>query len=196
MNRVASKAFNTTMTYAIISAVFLFVFAEELGYVIYDSYSAGHYISTLAVVVPIMYLDHVTDSMLKGIGEQVFSMWVNITDSLLSVILVWFLIPKMGIMGYAVVIIIMEGYNFLLSFLRLRRKISFKITPIKSAIMPLLATIISTRLALRIFRFSGSCTSPLWLVLKIVFALCITLSALALLDAKREIFNKKVSINK
>lgn len=196
MNRVASKAFNTTMTYAIISAVFLFVFAEELGYVIYDSYSAGHYISTLAVVVPIMYLDHVTDSMLKGIGEQVFSMWVNITDSLLSVILVWFLIPKMGIMGYAVVIIIMEGYNFLLSFLRLRRKISFKITPIKSAIMPLLATIISTRLALRIFRFSGSCISPLWLVLKIVFALCITLSVLALLDAKREIFNKKVGINK
>ena len=35
----------------------------------------------------------ITDAILKGVGEQVFSMWVNITDSLLSVALVWILIP-------------------------------------------------------------------------------------------------------
>ena len=191
MNRVASKAFNTTLTYAIISAVFLFSFAEELGYIIYDSYEAGYYISTLAVVVPIMYLDHVTDSMLKGIGEQVFSMWVNITDSLLSVILVWILIPKMGIMGYAVVIIIMEGYNFLLSFLRLRRKIKFAITPIKSAIIPLMASLIASRFSHFVFNFGGSSIKPLWLVLKMIFALCTVLFILAIFDAKREFSNKK-----
>ena len=100
-------------------AVVLVVFSEELGYIIYNSYEAGRFVAILAPIVPLMYLDHVTDSMLKGIGEQVFSMWVNITDSALSVALVWFLIPKMGILGYALVIIIMEAYNFILSYFRL-----------------------------------------------------------------------------
>ena len=127
MSKVASKALGATLVYSGISAVFLFSFAEELGYLVYKSYDAGYYISALAFIVPIMYLDHVADSMLKGIGEQVFSMWVNITDSLLSVILVWVLIPRLGIIGYAFVIVIMEGYNFALSIWRLKKKVDFHI---------------------------------------------------------------------
>ncbi len=194
MNRIASKATNATLAYAVISAVFLYVFAEELGYIVYDSYDAGYYISTLAIVVPIMYLDHVTDSILKGIGEQVFSMWVNITDSLLSVFLVWLLIPRMGIMGYAVVIVIMEGYNFLLSFLRLRKKIKFAITPISSILLPLIASLASAYLSRRAFCFCGSTTTPLWLLMKMLFALAITVSILALFNAKREINKQKMKV--
>ena len=72
-----------------------------------------------------MYLDHVADSVLKGIGEQVYSMWINITDAMLSIALVWLLLPKLGIMGYAVCIIVMEAYNFALSSARLLSKIRF-----------------------------------------------------------------------
>jgi stage V sporulation protein B len=194
MNRIASKAINVTLAYAIISAVFLYVFAEELGYVVYNSYDAGYYISTLAVVVPIMYLDHVTDSILKGIGEQVFSMWVNITDSLLSVFLVWLLIPRMGIMGYAVVIVVMEGYNFLLSFLKLRNKIKFRITPINSIVIPFVASVASAYLSRRVFCFCGSTSAPFWLIMKMLFALSITVFILALFNVKHEIKHQKIKI--
>ena len=187
MNSIASRALNATLSYAVISAVFLFVFAEELGYTVYNSYDAGYYISTLAIVVPIMYLDHVTDSILKGIGEQVFSMWVNITDSLLSVILVWLLIPRMGIMGYALVIVAMESYNFILSFLRLRRKIRFTLRPITSFVLPLAASLVSAYLCRTAFNFCGSTTAPLWLVMKILFALSITVAILAAFNAKSEL---------
>ena len=190
MNRIAERAINTTLAYAVISAVFLFVFAEELGYTVYNSYDAGYYISTLALVVPIMYLDHVTDSMLKGIGEQVFSMWVNITDSLLSVILVWLLIPRMGIMGYAVVIVIMETYNFALSFYRLKRKISFKIKFLPAMIIPLLASLFAAFISRRLFVFSGSTAEPIWLALKMIFALCAVVLVLSLVDFRREFCNK------
>lgn len=191
MSRIASKAFNATLSYALICAVFLFFFAEELGYLVYDSYDAGYYISTLALVVPIMYLDHVTDSMLKGIGEQVFSMWVNISDSLLSVILVWLLIPRMGIMGYAVVIVLMEGYNFLLSFFRLRRRISFKIKTM-SAVLPLTAAIFAALLTKQLFSFGGSCAPTLWLILKMLFAIAITVFILAVFNLSAQ----KTSLNK
>ncbi len=185
MNRVASRALNTTLAYSVITAVFLFVFAEELGYVIYDSYDAGYYISTLAFIVPIMYLDHVTDSMLKGLGEQVFSMWVNITDSLLSVILVCLLIPRMGIMGYAVVIVIMEGYNFILSVTRLSKRVRFEIKPIEYALIPFLSALLSAYLTRRLFSIGGSTVRPLGVFLKILFALAVTLAAHTLLKLRR-----------
>ena len=107
-------------------------------------------------------------------------MWVNISDSLLSVILVWLLIPRMGIMGYAVVIVIMEGYNFLLSFIRLRKKITFSLMPIRALILPFIAAFISTALSGRIFRFCGSTVTPLWLIMKMLFALAITVFFLSL----------------
>ena len=194
MNRIASKAMNATLAYSVISAVFLSVFAEELGYVLYNSYDAGYYISALALVVPIMYLDYVTDSMLKGIGEQVFSMWVNITDSLLSVVLVWLLIPRMGIMGYVVVIVAMESYNFLLSFYRLKRKINFKIKPITAGLIPLFATLFSAHITRCLFKFSGSTTTPLWLIMKMIFALSITVFLLSIfrLKSKNTLKNSKI----
>ena len=173
MQRIATKAMNTTLTYAVVCAVFIFVFAEELGYSLYHSYDAGRYISTLSLIIPIMYLDHVTDSVLKGIGEQVFSMWVNITDSCLSVILVWFLIPRLGIMGYALVIVIMEGYNFLLSVLRLHKRVKFSINPIDSVLLPAGASFVACTVTREIFLFGGSGVSALWVFLKMLFALSI-----------------------
>ncbi len=175
LKRLASEAMNTTLIYAVCASVLLSTFSEEIGYAVYGSYEAGHYIALMAPVLPIMYLDHVTDSMLKGIGEQVYSMWVNISDSFLSIILVWVLIPRMGIAGYAVVIVVMEGYNFLLSATRLYAKIGFRITPFRSLILPLLSALLAAYLSEKMFVSGGSSAEPLWLILKIVFAVCVFL---------------------
>lgn len=193
MQRVASEALNTTLVYSIAAAVFISLFSEELGYVIYDSYDAGHYIAMMAPVIPIMYLDHVSDSMLKGIGEHVYSMWVNISDSFLSIILVWTLIPRMGIMGYAVVIVVMEGYNFLLSAVRLHSKIKFKINFLRSAIIPLTSAALSASISKAIFVRAGSMTAPVWLFCEILFAVCIFLainSTFSLIASKNKLFVK------
>ncbi len=175
MRRIASEAINTTLVYSIAAAVILALFSENIGYTVYNSYAAGRYIAIMAPVLPIMYLDHITDSMLKGIGEQVYSMWVNISDSLLSVILVWFLIPKLGILGYAVVIVVMEGYNFTLSALRLRRKISFKINPVRALLLPAALALAAGTAAKQLFTLGGAYTAPVWLFLEILFTVCLFL---------------------
>lgn len=186
MKRIATEAMNKTLSYATVCAVFIYFFAEELGYAVYHSYDAGYYISTLSFVIPIMYLDHVTDSILKGVGEQVFSMWVNITDSCLSVILVWLLIPRLGIMGYAIVIVIMEGYNFLLSVTRLKKRIDFSIHPLRSVLLPFLSSFAACLVGGAAFDFGGSTATPLWLFLKILFTLCITVGIMAIVNIKNE----------
>ena len=172
LKRITEQVIRATLAYAAVVSVMLFLFSEEIGYVVYDSFDAGKYIALIAPVVPIMYLDHVTDSMLKGIGEHVYSMWVNITDSLLSVLLVCLLIPKMGIRGYAVVIIVMEAYNFALSFLRLKSKIKFSFYFLKGIILPLAAALLSAELTKALFVFCGSGASAYWLLMKIIFSAC------------------------
>lgn len=173
MRRISSEALNTTLTYACAVSVFLYIFSEELGFAIYDSFEAGRYIALMAPVIPIMYLDHVTDSMLKGIGEHVYSMWVNISDSLLSVLLVYILIPIMGISGYAVVIVVMEAFNFLLSALRLRRKIKFRIDFLRAFIIPLVSAIAAGLLCRRLFIMQGAEAGFFVMLMKIIFAACI-----------------------
>lgn len=173
LERIATEAVGATLTYASVCAVLVSTFSEELGYVLYGSYGAGHYIALLAPVIPIMYLDHVTDSMLKGIGEHVYSMWVNIADSTLSVVLVWVLIPVMGISGYAVVIVAMEAFNFILSAHRLHKRIRFRVHPVKTVLLPLACALVGARLTRALFVMNGAEATAPALVMKLVFSVCV-----------------------
>lgn len=171
MSRIARSAISLTLGYATLAAVLLFVFSEDLGYAVYGSYSAGYFISVLAPVVPIMYVDHVVDSMLKGIGEQVYSMWVNIIDSALSVLLVWLLIPALGIEGYAIVIIVMEAFNFALSYIRLSRRVRISVDPVSAFVIPLFSATVSALAVMGLFAEGSS--MPAWVVAsKLVFSVC------------------------
>lgn len=170
-SRIASEAISATLAYATCAAVMLYVFSEELGYGVYGSFSAGSFIALLAPVVPLMYLDHVVDSMLKGIGEQVYSMWVNIVDSTLSVVLVWLLIPVFGISGYAFVIIGMEGFNFTMSALRLKKRIPIKLDLVRSLVIPFISALLSAFAVRALFAY-GSGIPTFVLVLKLVFSAC------------------------
>ncbi len=98
-----------------------FTFAGEMGELFYHSQEAASYIRPLSFVIPLMFLDHVTDGILRGLGEEVYTMWVNISDSLLSILLVLCLLPSMGAMGYVYVVILAEAANLLFSLSRLLR---------------------------------------------------------------------------
>ena len=191
MSRIARLAISATLTYAILAAVLLFIFSEELGYAIYGSYAAGHFISVLAPVVPVMYLDHVVDSMLKGIGEQVYSMWVNIIDSALSVALVWLLIPALGIEGYAVVIIAMEVFNLAFSYMRLSKRIRIRNDPVVSVLTPMLSAFGAAAISERLF-ISGGSMPAVAVVTKLIFSVCLfVLFNISLRSVRRILRGKK-----
>ena len=170
MCRIAGRAVHTTLVYAVGVSVLMCLLSEEIGYCLYASYDAGYYIARIAPVIPVMYLDHITDSMLKGIGEHVYSMWVNISDACLSVLLVLLFIPRMGIGGYALVIVLMEAYNFLLSFIRLRRRIRFRVSLFRSLCLPGGAAALAAFLSHTLFAMHGAATYGLWLFFKTAIA--------------------------
>lgn len=185
LSRLSARSLSATLGYGIAVAVFIGFFAEELGFAVYGSYEAGRYIAMLAPVVPIMYLDHVTDSILKGIGEHIYSMWVNIADATLSVVLVWVLIPLMGISGYAVVIIGMEAFNFALSYLRLKKRLSFRLSLADGVVIPLISSVLAVFVADRLFINAGSSTTLTLLILKGAFSLAVFVFVLTVIKGAR-----------
>ena len=122
-------------------------FSLSLGASIYPtSDTAGKYILMIAPLIPIMYIDTAVDSMLKGLGEHVYTMWVNIADAAISVILVSVLLPRMGINGYILTVYFTEILNATLSITRLLIKSKVKTHVISWVFRPLICILLSTKL--------------------------------------------------
>lgn len=120
ISHIVSSLLRRTLFFSLMCSAVLFVFAEPLGMAVYKSAEAGKYIRLLAPILPIMYTDMVTDGCLKGLGEQMWSMGVNILDSALGVLMVWTLLPKGALGAYIAIIYFDECLNFALSIGRLR----------------------------------------------------------------------------
>jgi stage V sporulation protein B len=73
----------------------------------------------LAPLIPLIYVDLVTDGCLKGLGQQMWNMWINILDALCGVLLVYTLLPTYALTAYICIIYFNELLNFTLSFSRL-----------------------------------------------------------------------------
>lgn len=121
IRRVTSNILDKGLLFsAICASLFLFL-GDELGLVLYSSRGAGSYIQIFSFIVPIMYLDMLTDGCLKGLGEMMFCMYINIADAALSAVLVWVLLPRWGLAAYIFVICFTESFNFILSLIRLKK---------------------------------------------------------------------------
>ena len=109
----------TTLISFIFAAIFLFA-GDKIGNVIYKEEDVGFLLKALSPIVPLMYLDSISDGILKGLDQQVFSFRTAISDSVIRIILILLLLPITGLYGF---IAIMYFSNFLTCFLNVGRLI-------------------------------------------------------------------------
>ena len=154
IRHIASRVIYFSLLFSIgVSGIFV-CFSNQLGTLLYNSSEAGELIRLLAPLIPLMYLDSSVDAMLKGLGEQLYTMRVNIADAFISVVLVISLLPSMGIYGYVLVIFLMELFNTSLSIIKLLKITKIKTPVFKWVIKPLFCVIASTALTRLFFDFS------------------------------------------
>lgn len=121
IRRTVSKLIKRSLLFSALAAAALFSLAGALSSAVYGSDEAAVYIRLLAPLVPVMYTDMVVDGCLKGLGQQVWSMGINIFDAALGAALVWLLLPVGALDAYIGIIYADELINFALSAARLRR---------------------------------------------------------------------------
>ncbi len=179
---IAGRVYQMTLLFAIGTAGVMLCLSGELGEVLYHSSEVARFIGALAPIVPIMYLDTATDAMLKGLGQQVYSMNINILDASISVVAVALLVPRLGINGYLVTIYITELFNASLSISRLLKITGFRPSLFSLVGRPLLAVVGATSILRILFTLlpMGITNTPQGLVLHILVAVFLYLALLFL----------------
>jgi len=119
ISRLTERVFRASAVFSVGACGIFVCFAPELGTLVYHSEEAAVYTLQLGLLVPLMYLDTAVDALLKGLGEQVYIMKVNMADAACGLVLVVLLTPVMGIAGYILCIWICEAGNLWASIRRL-----------------------------------------------------------------------------
>ncbi len=183
LHRMTRESLSLSLLFAYAVCAALLLFGRELGMCLYHSEEAGHYIYYLAPLVPLMYVDHVTDAMLKGIGMQVYSMVVNILDSVLSILLILVLLPRFGAMGYVGVIFLAEAFNLSFSYVCMYRKIGTGL-PMRALLRPLPPLLLSC-ISMKLLTFGTADKAP-GLVLKLLLFCALNLFFFTLFDGRKK----------
>ncbi len=133
---IITRVFHIVTVFAIGVCGILLCFSHELGELIYCNEEVSLYIKLMAPLIPFLYIDGIVDATLNGLDEQVRSMEINLIDSIISIVLVWFLLPRFGTFGYIMMLYACKGVNSLLSFLRLYKVSGFRPQPLKWLVKP------------------------------------------------------------
>ena len=143
MKDVCNKIFKAASIFCICITGVFFFFANELSLAIYQSLEAAPMIRLLAPLVFFMYVDNIIDNVLKGINEQTNVMFCNILDLGVTIAIIYFAVPHLGINGYILSIFVSELLNFSVSILQLKAKIKYHINPFKFIIFPIIACFVA-----------------------------------------------------
>ena len=123
---VCQKIFVVTSIFSISTALIFFLFSNQISLIVFHNLECAEYIKILAPLILFMYPDNIIDSILMGLNKQINVMICNIIDLLLTISLLYFLLPVLGLSGYILSIIISEIFNFCISYYILYKATGFK----------------------------------------------------------------------
>lgn len=118
---LVQRSLKVTLLYGITFGGLLFLLAEPLCQRLYGSTSASTALKGYALLVPMLYCDAITDAMTKGLGQQKYCVRYNIITSAMDLLLLFWLLPRLGMAGYFLSFTVTHMVNFLLSLRRLLR---------------------------------------------------------------------------
>jgi stage V sporulation protein B len=172
---IFANVFQNTILLAIMFCGVFMAFATDFGLLIYRSTEIARLLMALAPLVPLIYLDFIVDSMLNGLNQQFQTLKINILDSALRIVLIFFLVPKFGMTAYIVILYVSAFLNGTLSIRRLLIASDTKLPFGDWIIKPLLSIASSAVFVRLLFQFivSGTSVTAWNLTLKIIIMIAV-----------------------
>ena len=119
VTRLVGATMHSTMLGSVLIGCLFTVFGRALGELLYKDATVGLLLQILGPLTPVMYLDSIATGMLKGLGEQVRSLWYSVADSIVRIVLILLLLPRYGLVGFLFVMLVSNLLTSLLSTHRL-----------------------------------------------------------------------------
>ena len=95
-----AQIFRLTCVMSFLFAAVFFAEGDEIALLLYGETGVGFLLRALSPLVPFMYLESVSDGILKGLDQQGFTFRTALSDSLLRIGLVAALLPSFGLRGF------------------------------------------------------------------------------------------------
>lgn len=143
VREAVERTMHITLAASILIAGAFFIYAPQLGQLLYRSDEVGLMLRVLSPLVPAMYLESMVDGILKGLNQQVSSLKYSVIDSALRMALIVVLVPRTGMAGF---LLVMTVSNLLVAFLNVNRLLIVTETRMKWrqwVIAPLLAVVVA-----------------------------------------------------
>ena len=120
-NRVIGRIMDMTLGFSLISGGFFLLFAKEVSLAVYGSTECVPSVWMLAWVTPFMYIETMSDGLLKAVGQQKRTLVYSIINSVFRITAVLVFIPLSGATGYLYLLIVSNLLSFALCFGRLKK---------------------------------------------------------------------------
>lgn len=119
LKRLVERVVSITVAIGVLIGALFTLLAYPLGEILYKSEEIGFYLRILGPLMPLMYLESMVDGVLKGMNEQMATFRYGVTDSIVRIVLIAFLVPQSGMRGFLAVMVFSNLFTGLLNFRRL-----------------------------------------------------------------------------
>lgn len=140
------KAVENSVKYCLLIGLFcttvFLIFGKQFGILFFDNTLSGTYLQNLSLLCPFLYLGTTLTSILNGIGKTALTFFNTLVGLLVRIMLFVFLIPKNGIGGYFIAMLISQLIITVLNLYYTYRQITFQINHSDYIIKPTLLLLI------------------------------------------------------
>lgn len=181
--RALSRSVATAVKYSVLLGVCagfaFFFFGKELGITVFSEERAGSFLVSLSFLCPFLYVSTTFSSILNGLGKMNLTFLSSVLGLSLRVILFATLIPRLGVYGYFVSLLISQLFLTLFDLILVRKSIHFPFDAVNVLVKSSIILFAAASFFVRLYEFLVVQTAFSHLLL---LAVCLILFALAALS--------------
>jgi len=162
LSEIITRILHLTSIIGVFMVCVMMSFSYELGTAIYREPQVGEMLRLMAFLSPFMCLELVVVGILQGMGQQTYSSAYSMIDCTLRVGLAWLLIPRYGILGFVIMVVVSNLFTSALNLKRLLKITNVSLRLNDWIIKPALAALAASQGVRALFLYTVLGQLPLW----------------------------------
>lgn len=181
IDKTASLSIKYSLIIGILSTGVFIVFGDALGNVIFNNSTAGSYLVILSWLCPFIYLTTTLGSIINGLGKAHITFLNSIVGLSIRIFSVIYLVPKQGISGYLIGLLISQLVISALDTKAIFKNVNIEFNALDWILKPSLCMLFVGFLYMHIYRLLSAVTTINTLLLLLTSCCLLCISYLILL---------------
>ncbi len=136
LRKTTAISIKYSLIIGIVSTGIFILFGKDLGLSIFNNSEAGTYITILSWICPLIYLTTTLGSIINGLGKAHITFFNSIAGIITKILLIVILMPKLGIRGYLISLLVGQFIITILDSIAVIRNVDFNFDAINSLLKP------------------------------------------------------------